>query len=190
MCYKLVHGLHTEIEAVTHHVIKGHRIVVGSCITWGATTDIGRYNDRYSIDYRSILHRVQVDISVEYRPMYRPILLSVDILGGSPILHRYLTDTSPILHRCFTDTLVHTLVDTRPRLERSINALVLVDASADTLVDTSVDSIQYRSIVSGIGRYIGGQDLVSVNISVDTSVDSIQYRSIVAVDIWVVIVHH
>ena len=68
-------------------------------------------------------------MSVEYRPMYRPILLSVDVLG-----------VSSILHRCFTDTLVHTLVDTRPRVERSINALVSVDASADTLVDTSVDS--------------------------------------------------
>ena len=37
--------------------------------------------DRYSIKYRSII------ISVEYRPMYRP----VDILGGSPVLHQYFT---------------------------------------------------------------------------------------------------
>ena len=114
--------------------------------------------DRLAVDTRSSKEYRSIYMSVEYRPMYRSILLSVDILGGSPSLHRYFTDTSLILHRCCTDaspTLylhrmywlisvdisVHTLVDTRPRLERSINALVLVDVSADTLVDTSVDSI-------------------------------------------------
>ena len=49
----------------------------------------GRYIGRVSVEYRSSIGRV----SVEYRPMYRLILLSVDILGGSPILYRYLTDT-------------------------------------------------------------------------------------------------
>ena len=48
---------------------------------------------------------------VEYTPMYRPILLSDDILGGSPILHRYFTDTSPMIHRYFTDTSPSVLVD-------------------------------------------------------------------------------
>ena len=68
----------------------------------------------YSADTRSSTGRYIGRVSVEYRPMYRQILLSVDILGGSPILHRYLTntsttryryftDTSPILHRYFTD---------------------------------------------------------------------------------------
>ena len=48
--------------------------------------------------HQLILDRVWVDISVEYGPMYRPILVSVNILGG-------FTRTSLILYRCFTDTL-------------------------------------------------------------------------------------
>ena len=51
---------------------------------------------RYAIEYRSI-YRLSID------QMYQPILLSVDILGDSPILDRYFADTSPILHRYFTD---------------------------------------------------------------------------------------
>ena len=108
-------------------------------------------------------------VSVEYQLMYWPILLSVHILGGSPRLRPYFTDTSPMLHRYFTFTecigwyrliywLIHWLT-----LDRSINALVSVDVSADTLVDTLVDSTRYLSIyrwvVSSItwyiGRYIG-----------------------------------
>ena len=118
----------------------------------------GRYIGRVSVKYRSSIGRV----SVEYRPMYRPILLSVDILGGSPILDQYFTDTLPILHRYFTDIspMLHryfTSVDTRPTRDRQVNALVSVDISTDRLVDTSVDSIQYRSTVSSMGRYVGRQ---------------------------------
>ena len=125
----------------------------GSCILWGATTDASvdisvdtaintrSTIGRYSIEYRSI-YRLSIDRCIDWYS-YRSIYLVVHryFTETSLIPHWYFTDTSQILHRCFTDTLVHTLVDTRPRLERSINALVSVDASADTLVDTSVDSI-------------------------------------------------
>ena len=114
-------------------------------VSYGGPRPIHRsiYRSIYRSIHRSILGRASVDtrsstgryigrVSVEYRPMYRPILLSVDILGGSPILHRYLTDTwptlhryfidtSPIFHRCFTDTLHRSILyigrystDTRP----------------------------------------------------------------------------
>jgi len=67
---------------------------------------IGRYIGWYSTEYQSIINRVQVDMSVEYQPMCWPILLSVEILGGSPILDRYFIDTSPMLFigRYSTDT--------------------------------------------------------------------------------------
>ena len=50
--------------------------------------------DRLSGDTRSSTF----DISVEYQLMYQPILLSVDILDGLPILHRCFTDTLPSLN--------------------------------------------------------------------------------------------
>ena len=83
--------------------------------------------------------------------MYRAILLSVDIVG----VHRYFTNTSPILHRCFTDSYrsIHRLIH-RSILDRSINALVSVDMSADRLVDSSVDiRYSYHGIVGGPPTY-------------------------------------
>ena len=124
------------------------------CILWGAATDASidisvdtsvdtrSSIDRYSIEYRPILDRVSTDTPIGRYTRW--------ITDTSPILHRYFTDTSPILyfHRVYwlisVDILVDTSVDTRS-----------VDISADRLVDKSVDSIWYRSIVS-------------VDISVDT----------------------
>ena len=119
---------------------------------------IGRYIGRYLAEYRLILDRLQVDISVEYRwsvdrciadtPLGRYTWRFTDTL---PIIDRYLTYISPMLHRYFTS------VDTPPTRDRQVNALVSVDISTERLVDTSVDSIQYRSTVSSMGRYVGRQ---------------------------------
>ena len=87
-----------------------HRSILGRASV-DTRSSTGRYIGRVSVEYRPM-----------YRPMYRPIGVSVDILGGSPILHRYLTDTwptlhryfidtSPIFHRCFTDTLHRSILD-------------------------------------------------------------------------------
>ena len=51
--------------------------------------------DQVSVEYQPCSGRCSVDISVEYRPIYRPTLLSVDIVG----VHRYFTHSVPILHR-------------------------------------------------------------------------------------------
>ena len=100
------------------------RLLLSNCLNWKIyrhdhSSHIARYIGRYSTECQSIFDRVQVDISVEYRPMYRPILLSVDILDDSPILDWYLIDTWPMLHRYVTS------VDTRPTRDRyrSIYAL-------------------------------------------------------------------
>lgn len=97
-CFK-VHGNTT---------VKCNWLYMYTYLMGGLDRCISRYIGRCSADYRSILDWVQVNILVEYRPMYQPILLWVDILGDSPILDRYLTNTWPIFHRYFT------LVNTRP----------------------------------------------------------------------------
>ena len=136
----------------------------GSCILWGAAADASADISvdtsvdtrssvgRYSIEYRPI-YRSSIDRCID-RFSYRSIYLVAhrDFTDTSPILHRYCTDASPLLylHRVYwlisVDISVDTLVDTRPTLDRSINALVSFDVPADTLVDTSVDSIKYHTI--------------------------------------------
>ena len=108
--------------------------------------------DRVSVDARSsigrYIGRVSTDVSTDTAIGRYTWWLT----ETSPRLHRYCTDASPTLylHRVYwlisVDISVDTLVDTRPTLDRSINALVSFDVPADTLVDTSVDSIKYRSI--------------------------------------------
>ena len=111
----------------------------GSCILWGASTDISTDTSvdisvdtsvdtrpsigRYSIEYRSI-YRSSVDRCID-RQSYRSKYLAVHryltdtwpifdryLTVTWPILDRYLTDISPMLHRYFT------LVDTRPTRDR------------------------------------------------------------------------
>ena len=125
--------------------------------------------DRLAVDTRSSKEYRSIYMSVEYRPMYRSILLSVDILGGSPSLHRYFTDTSLILHRCFTDTLPspNVLVD----IGRYIGSYIGRHSTKTRAVD-KCSSIG-RCICRYIGRYVGRQYLISV----DIFIDSICYRS-------------
>ena len=60
----------------------------------GATNALADISVDTSVDTRSSTF----DILVEYRLMYQPILLSVDIFDGLPILHRCFTDTLPSLN--------------------------------------------------------------------------------------------
>ena len=70
-----------------------------------------------------------------------------------PILHRHFTDTAPMLHRYFTFTECIGLYRSIYRLihwatlDWSINALVSVDVSADTLVNTPVDLVSVIILV-------------------------------------------
>ena len=88
----------------------------GSCMLWGASTDIidlyiGRYIGRYPTEYRSRYDRVYADISVEYRPMYRPmvhlmiLMVSVDI-------------STAILSMVYWSTIGYISVDCRSSLGR------------------------------------------------------------------------
>ena len=137
-----------------------HRAILGRVLV-DTRSSIGRYIGQVSTN-------VSTDTPIgrytwwltESSPIFRRYFADT-----SPILHRYCTDASPTLnlHRVYwlisVDISVDTLVDTRPTLGRSINALVSVDISADTLDDTSVDRIKYRSlyrwIVSRITDSIG-----------------------------------
>ena len=51
-----------------------------------------------STEYWSMLGLKSVVISIEYQPIYRPIPLSVDIVG----IHLYFTHISPIAYLYFT----------------------------------------------------------------------------------------
>ena len=51
--------------------------------------------NQVSVEHRPCSGRCSVDISLEYRPIYRSTLLPVDIVG----VHRNFTDTSPMLHQ-------------------------------------------------------------------------------------------
>ena len=66
---------------------------------------IGRYIGRYSMEYCSILDRINRYIGRVSTDVLTDTPIGRYILGGSLRLHWYLTDTSPILHQCFTDTL-------------------------------------------------------------------------------------
>lgn len=91
-------------------VIMNSLKIMGSCNLWGATIDVSvAISVDISTDTRpsigrvstaiwSILGWVSVNISVEYQPIYRLTLLSVDVVG----VHRYFTNTSPMLHWYFT----------------------------------------------------------------------------------------
>ena len=117
----------------------------------------------YRLIHQSILDRVSVDTRSSINRYIGRVLtdVSTDTHIGrytwwrtetSPILEWYFTDTAPMLHRHFTFTecigwywsiyrSIHWLT-----LNWSINALVSVDVSANTLVYTPIDSIKYRAI--------------------------------------------
>ena len=77
-CHSIVERESTDSSCLDHVSYGGPRSMYRSIL------------DQVSVEYRPSISRCSVDISVEYRPMYRPILLPVDIAVG---VHRYFTDS-------------------------------------------------------------------------------------------------
>ena len=65
---------------------------------------LGQYIGRVAVDTRSTYRPSVGRVSVEYRPILRPICVSADTVLVSLTLGRYLIDTLPIVCRYLTDT--------------------------------------------------------------------------------------
>ena len=131
----------------------------GSCILWGASTDISTDTSvdisvdtsvdtrpsigRYSIEYRSI-YWSRVDRCID-RQSYRSKYLAVHryLTDTWPIFDRYLTVTWPILDRYFTDAspilyIGRYSTDTRPVDKANIKVPAKIRVTSENFLPNSI----------------------------------------------------
>ena len=139
---------------------------------------LDRYIGRHLKEYRSILDRVEVDISFEYRLMYRPIVHLMILIASFKI-------STVILSVVHLSTISYISVDCRSGLVRY---------SADILVDTRQSigryAIEYRSRIwssgdrcidrqstHGVARHIDHDTVIYISVNYRLYIDRMSLKS-------------